>query len=129
MSVENDIRTFLIAQLTGEPTITVQGLPATPDDAIGIVVRGGPSPVLTMGFNVVMQETFIEVTVRGAIGQSQKTEALLQDVHAVLRAAKDVMINSTTYDLIQTQSVPRKVEEDRNGRPLWMSSYRVTLVE
>ncbi len=125
MSVENDIRTHIISQLTGEPAIFVQGLPASPDNAIGIVMLGGPSPVLAMGPAVIERVFSFSVYVRGPRGSGEAVETLMQAVHAALRAEKDVVINATTYDQIVATTIPRREDEDSNGRPIQVGSYTV----
>lgn len=125
LSVEDDIRTHLITQLTGEPAIFVQGLPAAPDDAIGIVMNGGPPPALAMGPAVVERMFFFSVYVRSGLGRGEATETLMQQVHAVLRAAKDVTINATTYDQIVSSSIPRREDDDLNGRPVQSATYTI----
>lgn len=125
LSLEDDIRTHLIAQLTDEPDIFVQGLPALPDDAIGIVMSGGPPPVLAMGPAVIERVFFFSVYVRTGLGQGEAAETLMQAVHAVLRATKDVTINSTTYDQIVSSSIPRREDDDLNGRPVQSATYTI----
>ncbi len=125
LSVEDDIRTHIEAQLTGEPTIFVQGLPAAPDNAIGIVMLGGPPPAMAMGPTVVERMFSFSVYVRSARGQGEATETLAQAVHAVLRAQKDVVINSTTYDKIVTIAIPQREDEDSNGRPVQVATYTI----
>ncbi|KKN54431.1 hypothetical protein LCGC14_0592290 [marine sediment metagenome] len=123
ISFEDDMRQLLVDQLTNEPTIFVQGLPALPDDAIGIVVTGGPPPVLAMGPAVVERMFTFSVYVRGPRGSGQEVEDLMQTIHEVLRALGTTVINTTTYDQIVAMGFPRGFEADNSGRPAQVGSY------
>ncbi len=117
-----DVATYLRAQLTGEPVITVQGLPAQPDDAIAVLSAGG-TETLAMGFTVVSQEASIQVLTRGARGTGQATEVLAQAIHTELQALADVSMNSVPYALVTASAEPAYVGTDRSGRPMWSGNY------
>lgn len=119
-----DVAAYLRAQLTGEPVITVQGLPATPDEAIVVLSHSG-SETLAMGLTVVSQEASIQVITRGAIGTGQAVEALAQTIHTELQALADVSMNSVPYALVEASAELVYVGTDRSGRPLWSGNYHV----
>lgn len=123
ISVEDDIRTLIMAQLTGEPAVFVQGLPSLPDDAVGIIMTGGPPPVLAMGPAVIERMFTFTVYVRGARGRAVEVETLMQSIHDELRALGSTTINTTTYDKIVAIGFPHRFEEDAQGRPTQIGTY------
>ena len=124
-----DFAAYLRAQLTGEPVIFVQGLPAAPDDAIAVLVAGGGSQQLAMGMVVVTQEFSVQVLVRGNRARGLETETLMQDVHTELQALADVTMGGTTYALVTAAGEPANLSPDLEGRPIWVANYNVIFVE
>ena len=123
MSVENDVRVYLAAQLTGEPTIKVGGLPPNPDDAIAILTSGGSPPVLASGPTVVMRMVTFQILVRGAKDEPEALETLMQSIHTELQALGTVTMNGTVYDKVNALSEPFMLSVDQNERPLWSANY------
>ncbi len=123
MSVENDVRVYLAAQLTDEPTIKLQGLPPSPDDAIAVIGSGGPPPVLASGPTVVMRMVTFQILVRGAKDEDEALETLMQSVHTELQALGTVTMNGTVYDKVNAMSEPFPLPVDRNERPQWACNY------
>ncbi len=119
-----DVAAYLRAQLTGEPVITVQGLPSNPDDAIA-VLSGPGTETLAMGLTVVSQEASIQVITRGARGEGQATEVLAQAIHTLLQSVADVSMNAVPYALVEAASEPAYVGTDSSSRPLWSGNYHV----
>ncbi len=119
-----DVAAYLRAQIIGEPVIFVQGLPASPDDAITVLSHGG-TETLAMGFTVVAQEASIQVITRGAAGTGQATETLAQSIHTILQSIADVSMNAVPYALVKATAEPSYVGTDRSGRPMWSGNYSV----
>lgn len=124
-----DFAAYLRTQLTNEPVIFVQGLPAVPDDVIAVLVAGGGDQQLAMGMVVVTQEFSVQVIVRGGNARGIETEALMQSVHTELQALADVTMNGTTYALVTAVGEPAFLGTDLEGRLLWVANYAVIAVE
>ena len=125
----SDFAVYLRAQLTGEPTIFVQGFPANPDDVIATLVTGGGSQRLAMGMVVVTQEFSVQVLTRGARARGRETEALMRLVHTELQALANVTMDATTYALVTAAGEPAFLSTDLEGRPIWAANYNVIFVE
>lgn len=125
----SDFAAYLRAQLTNEPVIFVQGLPAAPDDVIAVLVAGSGEQALSMGMVVIAQTFAVQVIVRGSHERGRETEALMQTVHAELQALADVSMDGTTYALVTAESEPAYLNTDLEGRPLWVGNYAVTHAE
>ncbi len=126
MSVESDVRAYLVAQLTNPPVISIGRLPAEPDDVIVVKGTGGPQPELVMGPAVVERTTIIQILVRGPKGEYAAVETLMQTINTLLQALGTTVIGARTYDMVTATVQPLPLPVDRNERPMWTCSYELS---
>lgn len=122
MSLESDVKSYLIAQGQPSDIFRMGRLPPSPDDAVALIQYAGLRPEFVHNTAGISRDRpALQVHVRSKVYATAQARA--QAIYALLAALVNETIEGTFYQRLEALGAPFLLDRDANDRTVIASNY------